>query len=143
MRRLGLVASALTVGIGIVYWGTLSRQAGPDGLLAELHPNTVMVSVAIAVLAALTAYGALAANPQRRALALWVAIPGFAVLGYLAMFSIGLLFWVAGLVTLLGAVPALRGGDVRSGPVLAWAAALSVAWVGAGALLIWLSGETF
>jgi hypothetical protein len=84
MRHLGLVASAIAAGTGVVYIGFLIKQGTPVVSL-----NVVVVTAAIAALAVLTAYGSLGPNPTRRALALWAAVPGFFGLGYLAAFSIG------------------------------------------------------
>ncbi len=136
------MASALTVGIGIFYWGVLVKQAGPEGALSEIQANTLLVTVAIAVLAFLPAYGSFAADPTRRAVALWVAVPGLAVLGYLAGFSIGGLFWVVAIVVLLAAIPAFREPTVRARTVFGWAAGAAVAWLGVGWLIIWLAGQT-
>ena len=138
-RRLGLVASALLVGIGILYWGLLIGQAGPGGLASEIGPNVILFGVALVVLAVLTAYGAMASSAQRRAIALWVAIPGVAVMGYIAIFSIGLFILLAGLAALAAAIAALRPSDVHLGPVLASVLAASVGWVAIALLIFWLA----
>ena len=123
MRHLSLAASAIAVGTGVIYIGFLIKEGTP------VVPFTVVsVTSAIAALSVLTAYGSLGPNPTRRALALWAAIPGFFGLGYLAMFSIGGLLLIGGVLTLPAAVTALRGLQLELRAVGGWIVVILVAW---------------
>ncbi|MGH2392471.1 MAG: hypothetical protein ACRDGH_03110, partial [Candidatus Limnocylindria bacterium] len=94
MWHLSLVASAIAAGTGVIYIGFLIKQGTP------FEPFTVVVVTgAIVALAVLAAYGSLGANLERRALALWAAVPGFFGLGYLAGFSIGVPLLIGGVLT--------------------------------------------
>jgi hypothetical protein len=123
MRYLGLAAAALAVGTGVLYVGLLIRQGSP------VPPLTVaIVTSAIGALAVLTTYGSFGRDPDRRALALWAAIPGFFSLGYLAAFTIGGLLLIGGILTLPVAIRALRGISPDRGTVAGWALVVSLAW---------------
>jgi hypothetical protein len=131
MRHLSLLASAMAAGTGVVYIGFLIKQGTP------VEPVTVvLVTAAIAALAVLTAYGSLSANPGRPALALWAAVPGFFGLGYLAGFSIGGLLLIGGVLTLPGAIAALRGISLTLRTVLGWTAVILLAWAAVLAALL-------
>jgi hypothetical protein len=137
-RRAALIASAIVFATGIVYGGILVRQAGPGGVVAELHPNTVIFAVAVVLIAFLAAYGAVGRAPQARAVALWAGVPGLAVLGILAGFSIGVLLLIALVPTAVAGVSALGEAGVRRRVTLLASAGAALAWVGVGALLLWL-----
>jgi len=123
MRHLSLVASAIAAGTGVVYIGFLIKQGTP------VVPFTVvLVTGAIAALSVLTAYGSLGANPGRRALALWAAVPGFLGLGYLAGFSIGGPLLIGGLLTVPAAVASLRGISLTFRAVVGWTVLILLAW---------------
>lgn len=123
MRHLSLVASAIAAGTGVVYIGFLIKQGTP------VVPFTVVVvTAAIAALAVLTAYGSLGANPGRRALALWAAVPGFFGLGYLAGFSIGGPLLIGGLLTVPAAIASLRGLPRPLHAVVGWTVIILLAW---------------
>jgi len=134
MRRFSLVASAIAAGTGVLYLGLLIKQGTP------VFPFTVvLVTGALVALAGLTAYGSLGPDPNRRAIALWAAVPGLFGLGYLAGFSIGGLLLIGGVLTLPAAVTAVRSIPLERGAVLAsiliiligWAAVLGVLLVAA------------
>ena len=141
-RRAALLASAIVIATGIVYGGILIRQAGPGGVLADLDPNTVIFAVAIVLIAVLTGYGAVGRGPEARTVALWVALPGLVVLGFLAGFSIGGLLLLAGVPTFVAGVSSLGEAGVRRSVAFLAAAAAALAWVGVGALLLWLPSVT-
>jgi len=123
MRHLSLVASAIAAGTGVVYIGFLIKQGTPVPSF-----TVVVVTAAIATLTVLTAYGSLGANPGRRALALWVAVPGFFGLGYLAGFSIGVPLLIGGVLTVPAAVFALRGLPLTLRAVGGWIVVILLAW---------------
>jgi len=123
MRHLSLVASAIAAGTGVIYIGFLIKQGTPFVAL-----TVGIVTAAIAALAVLAAFGSLGANPERRALALWAAVPGFFGLGYLAGFSIGGLLLIGGVLTLPAAVAALRGVPLMPRAVGGWIVVILVAW---------------
>ena len=131
MRHLGLVASAIAAGTGVIYVGFLVKQGTPVVSL-----TVVVVTAAIAALAVLTAYGSLGPNPTRRALALWAAVPGFFGLGYLAGFSIGGLLLIGGILTLPVAVASLRGISLTLRAVVGWTAVILLAWAAVLAALL-------
>ena len=141
-RRAALVATAIVVATGIIYWAFLVRQAGPDGVLAELGPNVVIVTGAIVVLAGLTAFGALGSAPERRAMALWAAVPGLLLLGVLAGFSIGGFLLAAAVPAVVAGLAALGETPVRRGVVLLAAAVATLGWIGFGALLLGLASAS-
>jgi hypothetical protein len=143
MRRLAaLVASALMIATGLIYWGFLIRQAGQEGVLAALNPNTTIFSAVIVVITGLAAYGALGRDPRLRAVALWAAVPGLVVFGVLAGFSIGVLLLIAAVPASIAAVSALGDPGVRRTVALGAAALAALAWLGVGALLLWLPTVT-
>ncbi|MGH2462193.1 MAG: hypothetical protein ACRDFZ_01030 [Candidatus Limnocylindria bacterium] len=131
MRHLSLLASAVAVGTGVIYIGFLVKQGSPVAPL-----TVVVVTGAIAALAALTAYGSLGQDPTRRALALWAAVPGFFGLGYLAAFSIGGLLLIGGLLSLPAAITALRGITSDRRAVAGWFAFILAAWAVVIAVLL-------
>jgi len=131
MRHLSLVASAIAAGTGVIYIGFLIKQGTP------VLPFTVMVVTgALAALALLTAYGSFGRDPSRRALALWAAVPGFFGLGFLAGFSIGGFLLISGVLTLPGAITALRGIDPRAPAVVGWALLIVLGWSAVVAALL-------
>lgn len=131
MRHLSLVASAIAAGTGVIYIGFLIKQGTP------VEPLTVVVvTAAIAALAVLAAYGSLGANPERRALALWAAVPGFFGLGYLAAFSIGMPLLIGGVLTLPAAVGALRAVDQRPRAVVGLIVVILLMWAGVMAAVL-------
>ena len=135
MRHLSLAASALAVGSAAIYVGFLIKQGPP------IFPVvTAVVTGAMVVLAVLNAYGSLGRDPARRALALWAAVPGFFGLGVVAMFSIGGLLLIAGLLTLPSAIAALRGVSLRWPAALGWVLLILLCW---GAVLIGLFTGAF
>jgi len=131
MRRLSLAASAIAVGTGVIYIGFLIKQGTP-----VLALTVVVVTAAIVALAGLTAYGSLAEVPDRRAVALWAAVPGFFGLGYLAGFSIGGLLLIGGVLTLPPAFSALRGIEVNPRAVAGWVVMILLAWAAVLAALL-------
>lgn len=131
MRHLSLVASAIAAGTGVIYIGFLIKQGTP------FEPLTVVVVTgAIVALAVLAAYGSLGANPERRALALWAAVPGFFGLGYLAAFSIGMPLLIGGVLTLPAAVGALRAVDQRPRAVVGLIVVILLMWAGVMAAVL-------
>jgi hypothetical protein len=130
MRHLSLAASALAVGTAVIYVGFLIKQGPPFFPVA-----TGVVTGALVALGVLTAYGSLGHDPARRALALWAAVPGFFGLGVAAIWSIGGLLLIGGILTLPGAIAALRGIDLRLPAALGWALVILLCW---GAVLIGL-----
>ena len=123
MRHLSLAASALAVGTAAIYVGFLVKQGTPISPIV-----TVVVTGALVTLAVLTAYGSLGHDPVRRALALWAAVPGFFGLGFVAMWSIGGLLLIGGILTLPGAIAALRGISLRRPAALGWALFILLCW---------------
>jgi hypothetical protein len=90
--------------------------------------TVVIVTSAITLLAALTAYGSLGRDPARRAVALWAAVPGFLGLGYVAIFSIGAPLLIGGLLTTPAAIAALRGNQLTPRAVVGWIVVILLAW---------------
>jgi hypothetical protein len=131
MRHLGLVASAIAAGTGVIYVGFLIKQGTPVVPL-----TVVVVTAAIGALAVLTAYGSLVQEPRRRALALWAAVPGFFGLGYLAAFSIGGLLLIGGVLILPASVSALRGLQLTLWAVVGWTVVILLAWAAVLAALL-------
>lgn len=130
MRHLSLAASALAVGTAVIYIGFLIKQGPPFFPVV-----TAVVTGAMVALAVLSAYGSLGHDAARRALALWAAVPGFFGLGFLAMWSIGGLLIIGGILTLPAAIAALRGISLRRPATLGWALVILLCW---GAVLIGL-----
>lgn len=130
MRHLSLAASALAVGTAVLYLGVLLQQGTP------IPPLTIsVVTAALIALAVLAAYGSLSADPARRAVALWAAVPGFFGLGYISGFSIGGLLLVGGILTLPVAIAASRGTDLRRPAAVGWALLILLGWAAIIALL--------
>lgn len=123
MRHLSLAASAVAVGTAVIYVGFLIKQGPP-----YVPVGTAVVTGAIVALAVLTAYGSLGRDPDRRAFALWAAVPGFFGLGFLAAWSIGGLLLIGGFLTLPAAISALRGIDVRWPAALGWTLVVLLCW---------------
>jgi hypothetical protein len=123
MRHLSLAASAIAVGTAVIYVGFLIKQGGPNSPM-----GTAVVTGAMVALAVFTAYGSLGHDPARRALALWAAIPGFFGLGFLAIWSIGGLLLIGGMLTLPAAVAALRGINLRGPAALGWTLVVLLSW---------------
>ena len=135
MRHLSLVASAIAAGTGVIYIGFLIKQGTPVETPVELLA-VVVITAAIAALAVLTAYGSLGPDPERRALALWAAVPGFFGLGYLAAWSIGGFLLIGGVLTLPGAITSLRGLDLGLRSVMGWIVVILLAWAAVLAALL-------
>jgi len=132
MRILALIGAAAAAGTAVAYLIVLFKQGGPIG-----WPTVGLVLAMMAALAGLTAYGAWGPIPERRAMALWAAVPGFFGLGLLAAWSIGGLLLLGGIPTLAAAGLAMRGVTIRPGPAAAFLAAAVVAWAaGLGLLLV-------
>jgi hypothetical protein len=132
VRRLSLVAAALAGAIPLFYIGLLIKQGGPVA-----YPTVPIVAGVMVAMAGLTIYGHFGPDAGRRALALWAAVPGFFGLGFLALFSIGLILWVVGLVVLAAAIAALRGIEVSARAAIGWAVVIVLAWAAIlGALFI-------
>lgn len=130
MRHLSLAASAIAVGTAVIYVGFLIKQGPPFFPVV-----TAVVTGAMVALAVFTAYGSLGHDPARRALALWAAVPGFFGLGVVAMWSIGGLLLIGGILTLPSAIAALRASTLRRPEALGWAFVILLGW---GAVLIGL-----
>jgi hypothetical protein len=128
MRILAATGAAIAAATGTAYLMVLFDQGGPLPWL-----GVGLVVAMMATMVALTAYGAWGSRPERRAMALWAAVPGFFGLGILSAFSIGGLLVLGGIPTLMAAVLSLRGLDrsrflrglgFLAAAALAWAAGL-------------------
>ena len=109
-RGAGVVAAAIALGTAIAYVILVSAEEGNDGLV-------VILVVAMIVGAAVAAWrGASVTDPVRKRALLGVASGVLLSLGTLAIFSIGLLLLVAGIVSTVAWVRAMvtrgQGGRV-------------------------------
>lgn len=101
LRRRPLAGAALIVAgaVLVLYLLLILRQAG-SGDAADLR-LVALVGVLLAGLAALTAVGAIGSRPRMRRASLAMAAIGWFVLGYFALWSVGLLLIIAGILTVL------------------------------------------
>lgn len=105
MRRvywLGLLAAAVAMTDAILYPYLISKEDTPN------EWRRVAVITSIIVLGAILAAAGSLLVAHWRALLLWPATVIFLLVGYLAMFSIGLPLFLGGIVTLSGALTATR-----------------------------------
>lgn len=135
MNVLARIGAAIAVGTGIAYVVLIVRQGEPI-----FWPTVALVVAMIAALATLAAYGGWGPTPERRAMSLWAAVPGFFGLGFLSAWSIGGFLPLGGIPTTIAAVGALREVEPdRRGRVIGLCVAAVVTWLVLLALLLALA----
>lgn len=134
MRWLALIGAAVAAATAMVYVILLAGQGPPVFL-----PTVLLALAMMLALVALPLYGVGSASPERRALALWAAVPGFFGFGALAAWSIGGLLLLGSVPTLIAAALSLRGVTLRARPAITWGLGLVVAWAAALGLLLLLA----
>ena len=138
MRVFARIGAAIAVGTGFAYVVLIVRQDEP-----VFWPTFGLVVAMIAALAALAAYGGWGPTPERRAMALLAAVPGFFGLGYVAGFSIGGLLLLGAIPTTIAAFGALRTVERdRLGRVVAVFVGAVAAWAGLLVLLLALAAAS-
>jgi hypothetical protein len=103
----GLFAAAIALVMDVVYLVLISSEGNND--LAQILPFAVLIGGAGLALAA----GSLLSDPRLRASLLWPAALVLTGIGVLAIFSIGVLFLLAGV---LGTTAAVRATSALRGP---------------------------
>ena len=111
MRWAGIGAAIVAATVDVLYLGYIGRQGAGDPEFLRVP----FVAAFIALMAILAAVSTRASAAQWRATLLGVSAAGLLLLGFFAMFSIGLPLLAAGLLALLGlirtlAIPAPSGG---------------------------------
>lgn len=119
-----VVSAAAAVG----YVGLLGQQ----GSLPGLDPRMLLVIALLTGSAIASGIGAVTDSPHRRALIAAALAAGLLSLGFLALFSIGLVLMVAGAFALIAWAGAVR--DSTESRVTAWSAAAAIATLGLLAL---------
>lgn len=139
MRWAATGAAVIAAIVDVLYLGYVSGQGGADPEFLRVP----FVAGFIALMAVFAALSTRASAARWRALLLGVAAAGLLLLGYFAMFSIGLPLVVAGLLALIGLIRTL-GGAAPSRGGSARLAAVGVAAAGAGAaIVVLLAGFSF
>jgi hypothetical protein len=136
MRWAGVVAAIIAATIDVLYLGVVSSQG--DGNPEFLR--VPFVATFIALMAISAALSARASAARWRPLLLGVSAAGLLLLGYFAMFSIGLPLVVAGLLALLGLINTLGRLGPSPGTSTRGAAAAMAAGGAAVAVVVLLAG---
>jgi hypothetical protein len=111
MRWAASGAAVIAATVDVLYLGYVSGQGGGDPQFLRVP----FVASFIALMAILAALSAFESASRWRPLLLGVAAAGLLLLGYFAMFSIGLPLLVAGLLAVYGLVRTLAGAPSSGG----------------------------
>jgi hypothetical protein len=139
MRWAGVAAAVIAATVDVLYLGYVSVQGAGDPEFLRVP----FVAAFIALMAVLAALATRASAGRWRALLLGVPAAGLLLLGYFAMFSIGLPLVVAGLLALLGLIRTLGGAAPLRGGSARFAAAGMAAAGAVAAIALLLAGFSF
>jgi hypothetical protein len=138
MRWAGVGAAIIAATDDVLYLGTIATQQGS----ASQFLRVPFIAAFIALMAICAALSSVASAGRRRSLLLGMSAAGLILLGYLAMFSIGLPLVLAGVLAALGLIKAV--GDARSSGQSSGRAAVATAAGGAVlAVVVLLAGVSF
>jgi hypothetical protein len=123
-RTAGLAAAAIAGATSIAYVIIIVAQGEPDA------DRVILVLAMILGAAIAAAVGGSTANVSMKNVLLGGASGGLLSLGYLALFSLGLLLLVAGVVSTIGWTRALRGAgaEPRLWSMLAFLGGAALPW---------------
>lgn len=111
MRWTGVVAAIIAATVDVLYLGLVNTQGASDPAFLRVP----FVAAFIAVMAICAALSARASAVGWRPLLLGVSAAGLLLLGFFAIFSIGLPLLVAGLVAFVGLINSLSHGWLSHG----------------------------
>ena len=134
----GVGAAIIAATTDAVYLGTIEAQGGS----ASQFLRVPFIAAFIAVMAICAALSSIASAGRWRSFLLGVSAAGLLLLGFFAMFSIGLPLVIAGVLASLGLIKTL--GDARSsGERSGRAAVATAAGGGVLAVVVLLAGVSF
>jgi len=131
MRWAGVGAAIIAAAVDVLYLGIVGTQGAGDPQFLRVP----FVAAFIALMAISAALSSRASATRWRPLLLGVAAAGLLLLGFFAIFSIGLALLAAGVLALLALVNSLRHSDLSpaaAGGMAAGGAVLAVAVLLAG-----------
>ncbi|TMF30039.1 MAG: hypothetical protein E6I25_04435 [Chloroflexi bacterium] len=128
MRRLGVAAALIAGTVDVLYLGYVSSQGAGDPQFLRVP----LVALFIAVMAICAALSARQSAARWRPLLLGASAAGLLLLGYFAIFSIGLPLLVAGAFALVSLVGTL---SLDGGPPAGSSKAAAAGMAAAGAVL--------
>lgn len=111
MRWAGIAAAVIAGSVDVLYLGVVGSQGGSDPQFLRVP----FVAAFIALMAICTALSTRKSAARWRPLLLGVSAGGLLLLGYFAIFSIGLPLLVAGALALIGLLNTLRPTGTAAG----------------------------